>query len=248
MDDRPDIISTSSSLRQQSEKLPPSHGPRNTSAETQALTFDVIKWFHQDRAHGSDCRVIRELVLGRRRIDLVFVYPSNIVGVEIKSSTDSLSDGRLKDQLIEFGYHLPEVWLAIDACWRDQPDVKYAPNLLVSSEAMVVNPRAGWMKAPHKDEMCCSRLLNVLWRSEALAIASRHNLVQVQLARKMNGHHVKQILARMLTGHEVMKEVCRELRSRQLTGIASDAPLPKPSRASSRQPELGLFSRSPATR
>ena len=244
MDDKQSTTSISSRSLQPSDAPPLAPGPRNTSSETQVLTADVITWFHRD--HGSDCRVIRELVLGERRIDLLFVYAADIVGVEIKGPKDSLGDGRMLKQMREYSFWIPEVWLAVDARWEDHESVKhfqYGGNLLVSEDG-VVAPRGYTPKKPVRDEMCCSRLLDLLWNEEIRHIATRHRLLsQTQRVSSKEATRMKGMIARMLTGHEIMKETCLELRSRPLTGIASDAPLAKPSRVSSHQPSLGLFSR-----
>ena len=198
------------------------------------------------RDHGSDCRVIRELALGDRRIDLVFVYKTDIVGVEIKGPRDSLSDGRLQKQMREYNFWIPEVWLAVDSKWTDHEHVKryeYFGNLLVSTDGDIT-PRNYTPKKPRRDEMCCSRLLDLLWNEEVRNIGNRYRLLSTaQRINNKNALRVKGMLARMLTGHEIMKETCTELRSRPLTGIASDAPIARPARSSAEyQRPLHLFS------
>ncbi len=172
------------------------------------------------RKRYGDVRCIHELELGRRRIDMVMVAQSDIVGFEIKGPRDRIDD-RLSGQLYEYALYLPEVWLVVAEKWRDHPKVIYTPNLLVvMKDGLIVDKRIG--KPADRDEMCCSRLLERLWNGEAARIALRLGLIQPQLVSKMPGQKVKNILARMLTGHEIMKQVCIELRARSLTGIGSD--------------------------
>lgn len=172
------------------------------------------------RKRYGDVRCIHELELGRRRIDMVMVAQSDIVGFEIKGPRDRIDD-RLAGQLYEYALYLPEVWLVVAEKWRDHPKVMYKPNLLVVlKDGTIVDKRIG--KPADRDEMCCSRLLERLWNGEAIRIALRLGLIQPQLASKMPGQKVKNILARLLTGHEIMKQVCIELRARSLTGIGSD--------------------------
>jgi hypothetical protein len=73
----------------------------NTSIEEQEIRIAVEAW---GRKRFGDVRVIHELALGDRRIDMVFVCRDDIVGVEIKGPKDSLSDGRLGEQLREFNF------------------------------------------------------------------------------------------------------------------------------------------------
>lgn len=198
---------------------------------------------------GSDVRIIHELQLGMRRIDLVFVLPSDIIGIEIKGPKDSPGDKRVVHQMREFNFYLPEVWLAVDAKWRDHQSVKTVRNLLVvdgddvtidyedRKTAHLSRVKRGGFPATkgmwpvfeaHRDEMCCSRLLERLWSGEAIRILVRQGLVQEQLAKKTDHHKARKILARMLTGHQIMTEVCTELRARPLTGWGSDGPLVVP--------------------
>lgn len=191
---------------------------RNTSSEEQAIRVAVVAWMEKRR---PGARVIHELALGERRVDLAFVFEADIVGVEIKGPKDSLSDGRLALQMREFGFYLPEVWLAMDRRWWEHDKVMGFPNLLIFDGGSVVRGR-DLEGDPMRDELCCSRILERLWTSEARAIALRLGLVQPQLADRMGHGKVLAILARLLSGQEIMREVCRELRSRPLTGAGSD--------------------------
>ncbi len=192
---------------------------KNTGAAEQAMRVALIEWMAARK--GDDVRVIHELALGNRRVDLAFVYPDDIVGVEIKGPRDSIGDGRLALQMEMYNFYLPEVWLAVHPKWRDHDAVRLHSNLLVVfPDGAVVEKRVG--NDPLRDELCCSRLIERLWDGEARAIVGRLGLVQIQMLEKMRSHKVRAILARLCTGQEIMREVCRELRTRPLTGMGSD--------------------------
>ena len=133
----------------------------NTSLEEQEIRVAVEAW---GRARFGDVRIIHELALGERRIDMVFVGLADIVGVEIKGPRDSLSDGRLPEQLREFNFYLPEVWLAVAPRWLKHRDVKRRQNLLLPTEQgiEVVNDRKDGKFRPERDEFFCSRLIELL--------------------------------------------------------------------------------------
>jgi hypothetical protein len=192
---------------------------RNTGKAEQAMRVALIAWMAERR--GTDVRVIHELALGNRRVDLAFVYASDIVGIEIKGPRDSIGDGRLDLQMREYNFYLPEVWLAVHPKWRDHPAVIYHSNLLVVfPDGTIINKRID--QEPDRDELCCSRLIERLWDGEARAIARRLGLIQPQLLEVWPGSKVRAVLARLLCGQEIMRECCRELRARPLTGIGSD--------------------------
>lgn len=202
---------------------------RNTGQDEQAIRAAVIAWMAKEK--GTDVRVIHELALGERRIDLLFVYPADIVGVEIKGPRDSLGDGRMSKQLREYSFWLPEVWLAVDVCWEKHATIEsFWGNLLIYRDGAATSERdKRWKHKPTRDEMCCSRLLDLLWNDEVKNIGNRTRITTV--AGRISSKHaavIKGSLARLLTGHEIMKNVCSELRSRPLTGIGSDAPMQRP--------------------
>lgn len=182
----------------------------------------IIKWFRGLR--GGDCRVIHEIALGDRRIDLLFVFPADVVGFEIKGPKDTLTGGRMDAQLREYNYWLPEVWLALHDKWAAHEAHKYVPNkITVCSEGSVVM-RSG--QKPRRDEMCCSRLLDLLWNDEVARIGTRTAICPtMKRISSKDALRIKGAMARLLTGHEIMKQVCSELRARPLTGLGSDAPM-----------------------
>jgi hypothetical protein len=193
----------------------------NTSLEEQAIRTAVGTW---GRKRFGDVRVIHELALGERRIDMVFVGRDDIVGVEIKGPRDSLSDGRLAEQLREFNFYLPEVWLAVAPRWLKHRDVKHRRNLLLPTEQgieVVKDKRDGRFR-PERDEFFCSRLIELLWVDEAARIAQRTDVIPGVTLTREPVWKVKRMLARMLSGHEIVKQVCIELRARPLVGRGSD--------------------------
>lgn len=196
---------------------------------------------HRDRQHGSDCRVIHELTFGERRVDLAFVYPADIVGVEIKGPRDSLGDGRLPAQMREYGFYIPEVWLAVDAKWWEHEQVKahsYRGNILQWKDGVLTPPRHYNPKKPARDEMCCSRLLDLLWNDEVRDIANRMRLYQGHgRINSTQAGHLKNSMARLMTGHEIVHEVCTELRARpaHMVGRGSSEPMARPAQVTSGQ-------------
>lgn len=180
----------------------------------------VIVW---GRARWRGCRVIHELVLGERRVDLVFVAERDVIGVEIKSSVDTLT--RLSEQMKEYRRYFPELWALLANKWRDADEVGRQPNVLLFDDDGIVEPERwpGWK--PQRDELVCSRMLELLWRDEAAAIAVRTDVIPVRVPKQFRRDQILKLLARLLTGNEIISEVCRELRARQLVGLGSDAPV-----------------------
>jgi hypothetical protein len=190
--------------------------PTNLS-ETEQMCAVLTEW---GRSRWRGCRVIRELVLGERRVDLAFVCERDVIGLEVKGPRDTLR--RLKDQMNEYGRYFPEVWVAVAPRWKEAEELHWSYNVLVVDNGMVSSdPRR---TKPVRDELVVSRMLELLWTSEAQAIAQRTGVIPgvptQQMARK-----AKPMLARLLTGNEILKNVCQELRARQLVGLGSDGPM-----------------------
>lgn len=196
----------------------------NTSLEEQEIRVAVEAW---GRQRFGDVRVIHELAMGDRRIDMVFVCRDDIVGVEIKGPKDSLSDGRLPGQLREFNFYLPEVWLAVAPRWLKHADVKRRRNLLLPTGdgIEVVKDKGDGVFRPERDEYFCSRLIELLWVDEAARVAQRTDVIPGVTLTREPVWKVKRMLARMLSGHEIVKQVCIELRARPLVGLGSDRPM-----------------------
>jgi len=186
--------------------------------EERRMRQAAIAWA---RPRWPGCRVIHELVLGERRIDLVFVAERDMAGMEIKSSVDTLD--RLEPQMKEYSRYLPELWLAVAPRWQDHEQVGHYPNVLIVDPPRVTERMRG--RKPARDELVCSRLLELLWYSEACAIAVRADVIPLRVPKQIRRHQVLKLLSRLLTGNEIIAEVCRELRARELVGQGSDAPI-----------------------
>lgn len=189
----------------------------------------VIAWA---KVWRPGVRALHELVLGARRIDLVFVDQRDVFGVEIKSSRDRLD--RLEAQMLEYSRFLPEVWIAFAPKWREAIGEMYGlrANMLVvkdgsATEAIRYQRKIGDVgRRPWRDELSIMRLLELLWRNEAARIAERTGVIPGCLrSGQMTAPKIKKMLARLLTGNEILEEVCRELRERPLVGQRSDPPM-----------------------
>lgn len=198
--------------------------PANTGAQEQALREVIAMWARG--RFGADMRIIHELALGDRRIDMLIVLPADLIGIEVKGPKDRLDD-RLKGQLRTFSFYLPEVWLAVDEKWRDVDAYRWCGvNRLAIIKGMPIEEPPTERRDAHRDELCCSRLLELLWSAETLRIARRHALPsEYAPGKSFPIQRVKGMIARMLTGQEIVTAVCAELRARPLTGMASDEPL-----------------------
>lgn len=157
---------------------------------------------------------------------MLVVTPADIIGIEVKGPKDRLDD-RLKGQLRTFLLYLPEVWLAVDERWRDADPYRWCGvNRLAIVNGLPVEEPPTERRDAHRDDLCCSRLLELLWNAETYRVAKRADVpAEYAPGKLLPPARVKSTLARMLTGHEIVKQVCLELRSRPLTGMASDEPL-----------------------
>lgn len=200
--------------------------PENTSAEEQAMREAIAIWARW--RWGVDMRIIHEIALRDRRLDMLIVLPSDLIGIEVKGPRDRLGDGRLSAQLREFGFFVPEVWLIVDKKWADHDLVREAffrANVAVVSGGTVTPAGTVGLdpKRVTRDEMCCSRLIELLWNAELIRAAKRAGLPIEPLPGKyLPMPQVRAMMARLMTGQEIMKAVCAELRERPLVGIASD--------------------------
>lgn len=194
----------------------PAPAPRPGSPEEWAMREAVTEW---GRKRWPDVRVLHELVIGTRRIDLLFVSTNDLAAVELKSSNDRLD--RLDGQLREYSFYLPEIWVAVARKWEKHKELR-GHNLIVVDPPKVKERRVG--KKPHRDELVCSRLLELLWQSEAMRIAQRTGILPGPVHKQFRADHIKKLLARLLTGNEIIREVCTELRARPLVGLRSDRP------------------------
>jgi hypothetical protein len=207
----------------------PTSVARASGNETLEMCEAVIAWAKQRR---PGVRALRELVLGDRRIDLVFVDERDVFGVELKSSRDRLD--RLEAQMLEYSRYLPEVWIAIAPKWQAEVEEMYG---LRANRLIVENGTARTLikyqerigdsgRRPQRDELSIMRLLELLWTGEAARIAERTGIIPgCTHSKQMTAPKIKKMLARLMTGNEILEQVCRELRSRPLVGMHSDPPM-----------------------
>lgn len=189
----------------------------NRSSEELAMRDRIEAW---GRARWPDARVVHELVCGECRIDMAFVRPSDLIGVEIKSSKDVMT--RAEKQYKAFNAMLPEVWIAIAPKWKDAKDKPFFSNEMIVTPEEGVKPSypgAGW-RARRNGLVYCD-MLHLLWAEEARQIAFRHRL---DVTKRTPQHTVTPMLALKLTGEQILHEVCRELRGRNAFWKA-DAPI-----------------------
>jgi len=194
----------------------------NLSDETHALNEAVAAW---GRARWPGCRVLRELTLGERRIDLLFVCTNDVIGVETKGARDNLT--RLPEQMKEYRRFAPEVWLVVDSKFANEKEVRQERNVLLHDRfaGRLVDEFGGKRKVvkPHRDELSIMRLIELLWTDEIVRIAERQSVVSGPIHKQLRDKtKLKKLVARLLTGNEILVEVCTELRARPLTGIGSD--------------------------
>lgn len=200
--------------------------PANTGAAEQAMRAHLDVWAR--RRWGAGVRLLHELALGERRIDIVVVGDNDLIGIEVKGPHDRIDEIRMPAQLREFGFYLPELWLAVAPRWENHRIVRRQQvNLLVvgGADAPVKECPARRLRDVHRDDLCCSRVLELLWQAEAAAIAQRTGVIPGPVLSDAPKRKITAMLARLLTGHEIVKQVCLELRARELVGMASDAPL-----------------------
>lgn len=200
----------------------------SVSAEEAQMREAVIAW-GRDRWPGA--RVMHELAVGGARIDLAFVLPDHLIGVEIKSSKDVLD--RLDRQLRFFTGSFPELWVAFAPRWAEHFGTKrhdigqlIVENGSISLDISVVPPPAhspnlAWKNPARIDKVMTSPLLHLLHVPELVALAAKHH---VPHKRRIYGCHLLPILARKLTGDQIVEGVCDQMR-RRCTGWAADAPV-----------------------
>lgn len=184
----------------------------NRSSEELTMREHVEGW---GRKKWPDARVFHELVVNECRIDIAFICPNDLIGVEIKSSKDVLT--RLDKQSRVFREHLPEFWLAIAPKWKDAPDKPYYHNEIVVTEDGVEPFRF----TAQRNRRCYDAMLGLLWADEARTIAGRKGCLP---NKRSPLNTVLPELALRLTGAEILSEVCRELRGRP-TKYKADAPI-----------------------
>ncbi len=189
----------------------------NRSSEELAMRDALDAW---GRTRWPDARVVHELVTGACRIDMAFVSPDHLVGVEIKSSRDTLD--RLKAQEEAFAACIPELWVALAPKWQGKSnEAGYHTGVVIVADGRVdhtIRFRSGsghdyaFERKPDLNRALTVPMLDLLWRNELHAIAARVG------AWKPKGTPARPVLigaiARALTGDQIVAEVCRELRAR----------------------------------
>lgn len=196
----------------------------NVGDEAHEMLDAAIAW---GRDRFGDVRALFEKQLGRRRIDLLLVGACDVVGVEVKGPRDSLD--RLEEQMREYAFYLPEVWVLAHERWRDHREVRSIANRAIWSPttcAISVDPSRRTRRQADRCDLSCARLLEILWTTEVENVCRRTTVpFEYAPGKPFRRGTVLSAIARMLTGQEIMREVCAELRARPLAGIGSDAPL-----------------------
>jgi len=195
------------------------------SAEELAMRGAVEAW---GRVRWPGCRVMHELQVGGCRIDLAFVTETNIAGVEIKSSRDTLK--RLDRQIEHYTAGLPEVWLAFAPKWlphiRDHNRLPWSVGKVMVDHTVLLEeiPWQEWSKHAYpakRDMVFTSPLLYLLLKTELLKLATHRG---VSHKSKITCTQLIERLARSLTGDEIVTGVCALLRQRY-NNWQADAPM-----------------------
>lgn len=193
------------------------------SDDLKAATAAVEAW---GRQRWPGARVIHELAVGGCRIDIAFVQPDHIAGVEIKSAKDTLA--RLPEQIRQYTRELPEVWIAVAPKFATPAHEDGLPwgvgRLVLEPEGVAEGFPCGARRFPHPakpDEMITAPMLHLLWREEAASLAKRHGIA---FPPRLPLYKLVKILARRLTGDQIVSGVCRALRARPVRWTA-DPPI-----------------------
>lgn len=200
--------------------------------ETERMRGMVAAW---GRTRWPDARAMFEVTCDDRRIDILFVRPADLIGVELKASTDTLA--RLEGQARAYNNWFPEWWLAIAPRWEIPIKHRDLSRPLWRAGVLVADAEACDFKQKSmavRDELVIMRTLEWLWASEAAAIAERTDVWPGARRYRAKRAKLQPMLARLLTGNEIMREVCRELRSRP-GAVGSDPPMYPPPAVTKKQ-------------
>lgn len=193
----------------------------NRSSEELEMRRAVEAW---GRERWPSARVVHELVVGVRRIDMAFIGPSHLAGVEIKSGRDRLD--RLDPQLEAFRSALPEVWVFAAERWNDHSLPYGIGRLWIGANGAVSSrhPTHGFPQVADADRSVTVAMLGLLWQSELFSLAVRSGL---PVTRRTPIKPLIDIIARALTGDEIVAGVCAQLRARDAfpKRPASDPPI-----------------------
>lgn len=221
----------------------------NRSCEELAMRGLVERW---GRANWPRARLVHELVVNTKRIDMAFVNTNHLIGVEIKSSRDTLE--RWREQAIEYHKTLPEVWIAFAPKWLGDPGIddiggslRYATGkILVSADEDLVSLKADqypggtcYERAAQANETLTVPMLDLLWRDELTEMCESH-FIRVRSVDTMPT--LKVAAARNLTGIQIIKGVCKALRARDSfpQDPASDPPITDGDGSAKLEPERPL--------
>jgi hypothetical protein len=183
------------------------------------------------RASYPTARIIHELPLrySSNRIDIAAVTEAEIIGVEIKSSRDVVA--RLAAQLTAFKPVCAKVIAALAPKWNERLPMMSETQTILRDighcETWTVDAGAGTVTvtdpAYAKWQPWAFQMLDMLWREELIAVATRH---RCYVAGKGVTHSkLRDACEAYMTGQEVRAAVCAALRSRSAFDKMSDAAL-----------------------
>ncbi|MCA0401310.1 MAG: hypothetical protein LCH38_10900 [Proteobacteria bacterium] len=178
----------------------------NRSSEEFEMRRCIEAW---GRQMWPGARLVHELVVAQtRRIDMAFIGRDYLVGVEIKSSRDTLD--RLKDQIRVFRQHIPLVLVALAPKWKNDA-VRYVGwTDLFEVEPGAVHPVRGHSYY-RQDRRITVQMLDLLWAEELRSVA-QHVGLSAPTRTTMVGNIGN--IAHHATGAAIVREVCRALRAR----------------------------------
>lgn len=196
-------------------------GSWNATAEERAMRAAACDWAVM---RWPGCKVMTEVPVGQARIDVLVLTPDQIIGIELKSSADTLT--RLPAQLDEYLGCIPEVWLAMAPKWwravTSQPiaqsklELPFRVGRLTYEDGVLreTHPTASGMEMARPaimNPMVTSGALHLLWRDELLAIAQAHGIKVRSRATVLD---VCGQLARSLTGDQIIARVSEAIAAR----------------------------------
>lgn len=165
-------------------------------------------------------RIVHELVVGGdRRIDMAAIGADTVVGVEIKSSRDTLD--RLDGQMRRFKTVLPLTVLAVSPKWHD---AARGYGHVITVDPTGVDRRlhgTEYLSIRSIDRTVTVPVLWLLWAPELRNITARLRLSGNPRATMRQSI---ELLARRATGDEILREACRELRARDAFPKSSGHP------------------------
>lgn len=158
-----------------------------------------------------DARIVHELnvEVGRCRVDLAAIAPTQLVFVEIKSRKDKLD--RLAEQVRVFSPACTRFAICYASERWSYEAVTKAAGYDESRDLWPEDRPEWWTLREGFKPPNASVMLNLLWREELYWEAVRANL---QPHKRESRSPLMHRLWRALTGAEVVAAVCRQLRGR----------------------------------